>query len=84
MNNPYFNQRREVEARQQTLMHQAEKARIVNAYIAQKRTPFYAPLLAQTGKVMLNIGNRLVVRYGRAIDEITAAHTQADPNEATA
>jgi len=84
MNNPYYNQQREVQARQQDLMRQAEKARTVNAYTVQGRSPFYAPLLAQTGKVMLSLGNRLVDRYGRTIDQLAAGHTQADHNEATA
>ena len=72
MHSPYEMQIAENAAHQEQLRHEAEQARMANTYRDDNHTPIYGPVLARTGKMMVNIGKRLQDRYGEAMDELTA------------
>lgn len=60
--------------RQQEQRQQADNARLASD--APRRTPFYAPMLAQLGSNLVTMGSDLQDRYGELCDEVeqSAAH----------
>jgi hypothetical protein len=62
---------------QEEQMQQAEASRL--AANALKRTPFYAPALAQLGSTLVALGNELQAHYGELCSEMEQPTTAPQP-----
>ncbi len=71
MHMDYENSVQFAKQRQQQHLQHAEQWRTAATNKGNHRQPIYGPMLAQTGKLMVNLGKRLVARYDEALEEIT-------------
>jgi hypothetical protein len=67
--------------RNQEQMQEANSARLASE--APRRTPFYAPMLAQLGNNLVAMGSDLQERYGELCDEVEQSSNATTPQPAT-